>query len=53
MHCLAKIGHEVSEDVINGHKSIVWEKARNRMIAQSVISVFKMELITLKYEKNK
>ena len=35
MHCLpAKIGYEVSEDVIKGPKSIVWRQAYNRMVAQ-------------------
>ncbi len=35
MHCLpAKIGSEVSKDVIEGNKSIVWKQAKNRMILQ-------------------
>ena len=35
MHCLpAKIGSEVTEEVIKSHKSIVWHQAKNRMIAQ-------------------
>jgi len=35
MHCLpAKIGSEVSNDVIKGPKSIVLKQAKNRMIAQ-------------------
>ena len=35
MHCLpAKIGSEVSKDVIEGKKSIVWKQAQNRMILQ-------------------
>ena len=35
MHCLpAKIGSEVSNDVIKGSKSIVVKQARNRMVAQ-------------------
>lgn len=38
MHCLpAKIGSEVSEDVIKGEKSIVLEQARNRLVAQKGI----------------
>ena len=38
MHCLpAKIGSEVSEDVIKGEKSIVLAQARNRLIAQKGI----------------
>ena len=35
MHCLpAKIGSEVSNDVIKGSKSIVLKQAKNRMVAQ-------------------
>lgn len=35
MHCLpAKIGSEVTKDVIEGNKSIVWKQAKNRMIFQ-------------------
>lgn len=35
MHCLpAKIGSEVTEDVIRGKKSVVLQQAKNRMIAQ-------------------
>lgn len=35
MHCLpAKIGNEVSEEVINGPRSIVWKQAHNRLLAQ-------------------
>ena len=35
MHCLpAKIGSEVTNDVINGPKSITLKQAKNRMIAQ-------------------
>ena len=35
MHCLpAKIGSEVSNDVIKGSKSIVLKQAENRMVAQ-------------------
>ncbi len=35
MHCLpAKIGSEVTEEVIRGNKSIVLNQAKNRMIAQ-------------------
>lgn len=41
MHCLpAKIGHEVSEDVIRGPKSIVWRQAYNRMVAQKKLLQF-------------
>ncbi len=35
MHCLpAKIGSEVSKEVIEGDKSIVWKQAKNRMLLQ-------------------
>lgn len=38
MHCLpAKVGFEVTEDVLNGPKSIVWQQAKNKMIAQKKI----------------
>jgi len=38
MHCLpANIGQEVTEEVINGSQSIVWEQARNRMLSQKNI----------------
>ena len=38
MHCLpAKIGSEVSEDVIKGEKSIVLAQAKNRLITQKGI----------------
>ena len=36
MHCLpANVGQEVTKDVINGSHSIVWEQAKNRMVAQN------------------
>ena len=35
MHCLpAKVGSEVTSDVIKGEKSIVWKQAKNRLFAQ-------------------
>ena len=38
MHCLpAKIGSEVTEDVIKGKKSIVLTQAKNRLVAQKGI----------------
>ena len=38
MHCLpAKIGTEVTEDVIKGKKSIVLTQAKNRLVAQKGI----------------
>ena len=41
MHCLpAKIGSEVSNDVIKGSKSIVLKQAKNRMVAQRGIMIW-------------
>ena len=38
MHCLpAKVGSEVTEDVIKGKKSIVLSQAKNRLVAQKGI----------------
>ncbi len=38
MHCLpAKIGSEVTENVIKGSKSIVIQQAKNRMVTQKGI----------------
>ncbi len=38
MHCLpAKIGSEVTEDVLKGNQSIVIQQAKNRMVAQKGI----------------
>lgn len=35
MHCLpAKVDFEVSDEVINGPRSIVWKQAKNRMVCQ-------------------
>lgn len=35
MHCLpAKVDFEVSDEVINGPRSIVWKQAKNRMVSQ-------------------
>ena len=41
MHCLpAKVGYEVSDEVFNSSKSIVWKQAYNRMIAQKKLLHF-------------
>ncbi len=41
MHCLpANVGQEVTDEVINGPKSIVWTQAKNRMPAQEKILSF-------------
>jgi ornithine carbamoyltransferase len=41
MHCLpAHRGEEVSEEVLEGPQSIVWEQARNRLYIQEAIMDF-------------
>ena len=41
MHCLpAKVGLEVSDEVFRGRKSIVWQQAKNRLIAQRKLMQF-------------
>ncbi len=41
MHCLpAHRGEEVSEDVLEGKQSVVWEQARNRLFIQEAIMDF-------------
>ena len=41
MHCLpAHRGEEVSDEVIDGSKSVVWEQAQNRMYVQQAILNF-------------
>jgi ornithine carbamoyltransferase len=38
MHCLpAYRGHEVSEEVLEGRQSVVWDEAENRLHAQKAI----------------
>ena len=44
MHCLpAKIGSEVTEDVIKGKKSIVLTQAKNRLVVQKGILKFQIK----------
>lgn len=41
MHCLpAHRGEEISEDMLNDHRSMVWEEAENRLHAQKALMEF-------------
>lgn len=41
MHCLpAKVGYEVTDEVLRSSKSIVWKQAYNRMVAQKKLLQF-------------
>ena len=41
MHCLpAHRGEEVSEEVLEGPQSVVWEEAENRLHAQKALMEF-------------
>ena len=41
MHCLpAKRGHEVTSDVLDGKKSVIFEQAKNRMFIQQAILIY-------------
>ena len=44
MHCLpAHRGEEVSEDVLEGRQSAVWDEAENRLHAQKALLTFLLE----------
>jgi ornithine carbamoyltransferase len=44
MHCLpAHRGEEVSEEVLEGRQSVVWEQARNRLFIQEAIMDFLLQ----------
>jgi ornithine carbamoyltransferase len=41
MHCLpAYRGYEVSEDVLEGEQSVVWDQSENRLHAQKALLEF-------------
>jgi ornithine carbamoyltransferase len=43
MHCLpAHYGEEITEEIVHGHRSAVWDQAENRLHAQKALMALVM-----------